>query len=185
MTRHSQLIRSQTGLLLIDVQEKLFPHIQQGDQVLTVMKRAIQSFQILGIPIFVTEQYPQGLGPTIPALKAALDPKQEYWPKTAFSSLGEKSIKDRLLALPITQWVLIGFETHVCVLQTAKSLLNAGKEVVIVSDAVSSRSPHNYVTGLNEMRDEGIRISCNETVVFELLSDSKDAQFRTVSSLFR
>jgi nicotinamidase-related amidase len=110
---------------------------------------------------------------------------QHFFAKTSFSCLGDTSIEKSLLAHSADQWVLIGCETHVCVLQTARALHSLGKEVVVVSDAVSSRTKHNYEVALAEMRDEGIRIASTETIAFELMHDSKDPLFKAMSLIFR
>lgn len=180
-----RLIRERTGLLVIDVQEKLFPYVENSCHVMQAIQKAVRGFQILGLPIVATEQYPQGLGHTVAPLKGVLEDKQLYLSKTSFSCLDDEIVKKELIGMPIEQWVLIGIEAHVCVLQTAKDLLLAGKQVVVLNDAISSRSIYDFSTAIAEMRDCGVRISSTETVLFELLRHSKASEFKEISQLIK
>jgi nicotinamidase-related amidase len=185
MSDNYKLTRGQTALLVIDVQEKLFPFVERPCEVMENIQKVVKGFQILDIPIFVTEQYPQGLGSTVPSLKGCLKDVQNYFIKTAFSCLDDPQIKKTLLAAPYIQWVLAGVEAHVCVLQTAKDLLISRRQVVVLNDAISSRSIYDFSTAIAEMRDCGARISSTETVLFELLRDSQAAEFKEISQLIK
>lgn len=179
------LDRSHSGLLLVDVQDSLFPYVEHSCEVLKKMQMMIKAAKILGLPIFVTEQYPKGLGSTIHPLKSILDSNQEYYPKTSFSSLKDKTIREKFLSQPLNQWILIGIEAHVCILQTAKDLKAAGKEVVVVNDAISSRSIYDFSTAIADMRDSGIRIISTETAIFEWVGDSQSKEFKAISDLIK
>lgn len=179
------LQRDRSALLVIDVQDRLFSEVERSCEILLSMQKVIQGFQILHLPIFVTEQYPKGLGSTIATLKACLKDDQEYMSKTTFSCIDEPFIKQKLLNKGINQWVLIGLEAHVCVLQTAKALLAANQEVVVLNDAISSRSIYDFSTAIAELRDCGIRVSSVETVLFELIRDSKAPEFKEMSQLIK
>lgn len=185
MKRDQKLVRDKTGLLLIDVQEKLFPHVENSCAVMQNLQKAARGFEILKLPIYVTEQYPQGLGSTVATLKGVLGPEQVYLVKTAFSCLDDAAIQKQLLKAPIEQWVVVGIEAHVCVLQTVKDLLGEGKQVTVLNDAISSRSIYDFSTAIAEMRDCGARISSTETVLFELLRHSKAAEFKEISQLIK
>jgi nicotinamidase-related amidase len=128
----------------------------------------------------VTEQYPKGLGPTVTEIKDSLQP---YAPieKITFSCCGEKSFLDAASGTGKNQIILVGMETHVCVLQTCIDLLQAGHVVHVVSDAVCSRSFENYRTALEYMRDAGAVITCTETVLFQLLERAGSDEFRAIS----
>ena len=134
MVQNFSLSRSRTGLLVIDVQENLFQYVDRSCEVMQQIQTVIRGFQILKLPIYATEQYPQGLGPTVAGLKACLGPSQKYISKTTFSCLGDAAFHKSITALPQDQWVLVGIEAHVCVLQTAKDLLAAGKQVAVVNE---------------------------------------------------
>lgn len=179
------LSKSQTGLLIVDMQEKVFSVVDHAAEILAAAIKLIQGFQILQIPIVVTEQYPQGLGETIWPIKNLLGDQFQPWIKTTFSCLDDHPFHHFITASPIKQWVIIGIEAHICVLQTAKSLVKAGKEVIVLNDAISSRSIFDFSTGIAEMRDEKIRLSCVETVLFELLKDSRAPEFKAISQLIK
>lgn len=181
----SNLEREKSGLLVVDVQEKLFPLVDRHCEVGKTIQKAIQGFQSLSLPIVVSEQYPQGLGHTIPSLSSLIGEGNMTIEKTSFSCLGHDTNRNELLSLPIEQWVVVGIEAHVCVLQTVKDLLRAGKQVVVLNDAISSRSVFDFSTAIAEMRDCGARISSTETVLFELVHDSKAAEFKALSELIK
>lgn len=185
MIENFTLARSHVAALLIDVQEKLFERVERAPAVLQTMQKAIQGLQILQVPLFVTEQYPQGLGPTVSALKSSLPAAQEYWSKITFSCLGDPTIRGALLSQPFEQWILMGIEAHVCVLQTAKELLQAKRQVVVLRDATSSRFPQDFATAIAELRDIGVRVSSTETILFELLREASGTEFKQISALIR
>jgi nicotinamidase-related amidase len=179
------LERKRTGLIVIDVQDRLFSLVERQCDVTHSIEQVIRGFQILHLPIVVTEQYPEKMGMTIEALRQVLG--QDYKPvgKRTFSCLGEEALQAQILSLPVDQWVLVGIETHVCILQTAKALLRAGKEVVVLNDCITSRSIYDYSTAIAEMRDCGVRISSVETVLFELVQDSRIPEFKEISQLIK
>src|SRR5262249_5071492 len=100
------LTRPNVAVLLIDVQEKLFDHVERSEDILRVMCTALQGFQILGLPIFATEQSPAKLGATIPELKKCLPAHQNYLAKTTFSCVGDETVKKILLSEPVKHWIL-------------------------------------------------------------------------------
>jgi nicotinamidase-related amidase len=185
MMQNFKLARHQTGLLVIDVQERLYPYIERSCEVLHAMLQVVEGFKILNMPILVTEQYPKGLGQTVAKLKNALPQDQTIVEKTAFSCASEQSFLDFANQQKISQWILIGIEAHICVLQTAKDLLSKNHEIVVLNDAISSRSIYNFSTAIAEMRDCGARISCVETVLFELLQDAAAPEFKQISQLVK
>ena len=183
--RNRKLMKATTGLLVVDVQEKLFPYVENSCLVMQTLQKVIRGFQILSLPIYVTEQYPKGLGTTVTTLKGVLGDTPTFFSKTTFSCLDDDLIKKSLLGASIEQWVVVGIEAHVCVLQTVKDLLEHHKQVVVLNDAISSRSIYDFSTAIAEMRDCGARISSAETVLFELLRDSKAAEFKEISQLIK
>lgn len=183
--RNYKLSREHAALLVIDVQEKLFPYVENSCHVMQAIQKAVRGFQILGLPIYASEQYPKGLGSTVAPLKGLLGDKQFFLTKTTFSCLDDNQTEEAILKASATQWVLCGIEAHVCVLQTAKDLLVQGKQVVVLNDAISSRSIYDFSTAIAEMRDCGARISSTETVLFELLRNSKAEEFKEISQLIK
>lgn len=183
--KNQKLSREKVGLLVVDVQDKLFPYVENSCPVMQTLQKVVRGFQILHLPIYVTEQYPKGLGPTVATLKGVLGQDQPYLVKTTFSCLDDELIKEVLLKNLVEQWVVVGIEAHVCVLQTVKDLLDHEKQVIVLNDAISSRSIYDFSTAIAEMRDCGARISSTETVLFELLRNSKAAEFKEISQLIK
>ncbi len=175
----------QTVLLIVDMQDKLFPSMNRGPDVLHTLCKLIKGFQILNLPILQSEQYPQGLGQTVAPLQALLGQAYQPWIKSSFSCLDDPAFFNCAISLPYQQWVIVGIEAHICVLQTVKGLLKAGKQVAVLNDAMTSRSVEDFSTAVAEMRDAGARVSCVETILFELLKDSKHAQFKLISDLIK
>jgi nicotinamidase-related amidase len=174
--------RAASALLIIDVQEKLLPAIDQGPQVFEHTEWLLRLAQKLGVPVAASEQYPQGLGPTVPALRERL-PADAIAAKTHFSCVAAA-------CLPVLpggdrkQRVLAGIEAHVCVLQTALGLLRQGCEVYVVEEAVGSRRASDRQAGLARLRQEGVRIVSREMVAFEWLEAAGTAEFKDVSKAF-
>lgn len=171
------------ALMVIDVQEKLFPHLDHECEFLRSLLKIVRGAQILELPIIATEQYPKGLGLTVDPLKNLLGPSQHYFAKTTFSSLGDPIIRKHIEGIPQRQIILTGVEAHICVFQSAYDLIKMGREVIVINDAITSRSIYDFSTAIAEMRDLGVRITSVETVLFELLGDAKDRNFKAISQL--
>ncbi|OGN96327.1 MAG: hydrolase, partial [Chloroflexi bacterium RBG_13_51_18] len=124
-----------TVLLLIDFQERLFPVMHEKDKLLRNVVKLVQGAKALEIPIILTEQYPRGLGPTIPEIKSLI-PDVKPIEKVCFSCCDEESFGERLGALKRKQVLIAGIEAHICVYQTAMALARAGYEVQVVGDCV-------------------------------------------------
>ena len=167
-----ELKAEEAGLLVIDMQEKLFPLVDHPCEVLEKGLKLIKGCQLLEIPIVVSEQYPKGLGLTIEAIRQAAGPEIKSLTKTSFSCLKDAAFEKEINKMPRSQWILMGIEAHVCVLQTARSLIQAGKEVIIANDAISSRSSYDFSTAVAELRDMGARITSTETIVYDLMGDA-------------
>ena len=180
-----KLRRDRAGLLIVDVQEKLIAHEDRSADVLQTIQMVIKGFRILGLPILVTEQYPKGLGSTVAGIKCLLGDQQHYLTKTTFSCMEDPCIRSEILNTNVSQWVVVGIEAHVCVLQSAKDLIEAKYDVVVLNDAITSRSIDDFSTAIAEMRDCGIRISSCETVLFELLNSSDASEFKKISQLIK
>jgi nicotinamidase-related amidase len=173
-------------LVVVDVQERLFNAMdaERRDDMVANVKILVSAAQRLGVPVLVTEQYPKGLGRTLPEVRALLGdtPALE---KTAFSCAGADGFVEQLRGLGADQVLLAGIEAHVCVLLTALDLLERGLRVAIVADAVCSRRPASLTTGLEEARQAGAVITSTETVVFRWLGRADNEAFRELSKLLR
>lgn len=182
-----RLNRGNTVFVIIDVQQKLMPAIDNADAVLRNVERLVRGAHILGIPAILTEQYVKGLGPTAESVRKAFEETSGYRPieKACFSAHGCEPFTAQLGALERTQVVVAGVETHVCVYQTVTDLVAAGFEVTIVADAVSSRTAENKNIALRRMLSEGVKLSSTEMVLFELLGVSGTDEFRAISRLIK
>ena len=175
----------QAAFIVIDVQEKLVPAMDQElyGKVEQNLPLLMEGCQALNVPIIVTEQYPKGLGHTVPTLvSTAQQPRVE---KVAFSCCGESAFLTELKKTGATQVLIGGMETHVCVLQTVIDLLDKGFEVHLVSDAVSSRFKGDYANALRLMEQAGAVITTTEIALFQMVKVAGGEQFKTVSRLVR
>lgn len=178
------LMRAETScLLVVDLQERLMPAINLADQVVENSAWLIQIAQRLSVPVLASEQYPRGLGRTVTAIRELL-PANAVVEKNHFSCAAELECMRRIDLLGRDQVVLVGVEAHVCVLQTALDLKMVGKEVYLVADGVSSRSPRDMELALERMRAEGVRIVSREMVAFEWLHQAGTDRFREISRDF-
>ena len=169
-------------LLLIDLQERLAPAIQDIDIVLRHNLWLLEIAQRLEIPVGATVQYPAGLGPTVSELGARLNP-ESIVEKIHFSAVADGCL-EQLPGFARRQVVLTGTEAHVCVLQTALGLRGLGKEVFVVAEAVGSRRAEDKELALARLRQEGCRIVSREMVAFEWLQKAGTDMFRQISREF-
>lgn len=169
-------------LLLVDLQERLFPAIHEGERVLDHALWLTCVAQRLGVPVLCSEQYPQGLGPTLPVLRTLL-PDAAVVEKIHFSAFAE-GVLDRAPGGGRPQIVVAGTETHVCVLQTVLDLCSAGRTVFVVEEAVGSRRLRDKSLALERMRQHGAEIVSREMVAFEWLARAGTDLFRQVSREF-
>jgi nicotinamidase-related amidase len=175
-------------LLVIDVQERLAAHMPESDLRRTIanVNRLIDTARLLEVPIILTEQYAKGLGPTVAQVRAHLPEDLPATEKTSFSCCSAAGFERELIRDENRkQLVLVGMESHVCVLQTAAGLQHWGYQVFVVGDAVCSRDPENRRLALARMAQAGIQVLATESVAFEWLGDASHAQFRAVSRLYK
>ena len=177
-----KLVAARSILLIIDLQERLLPAIENGERVLEHAAWLISVARQLHIPVLFTEQYPQGLGATAPVIAKRSRPG-ETLQKSHFSAVAEGN----LLSHPAAQrqqWVICGTESHVCVQQTVLDLLAAGRDVAVVDEAVGSRQNRDKELGLQRMRQNGAEIISREMVAFEWLQQANTPEFRAVLKEF-
>jgi nicotinamidase-related amidase len=164
--------------VVVDVQVKLLPFIHQAEETVGQICKLIGGFRIAGVPILVTEQYRKGLGETDPRIQAAIteqDPatgrprRFEPFEKMCFSCAKDDGFRQALEASGRRQIVLCGIESHVCVHQTALDLVGRGYHVEVAADAVSSRASQNRKIALRRLESEGVKLTCVEMAVFEML----------------
>jgi nicotinamidase-related amidase len=179
-----RLTRAKAGLVVVDVQERLLPAIFERQRVVQNTIRLIQGAGILQVPIFATEQYRKGLGPTVPEVAAAI-PGFAPMEKLAFSACGATGFTAALKEREVSEAILCGIEAHVCVSQTCLDLLEKGFRVFVTEDAVSSRTSANYRSGLDRMRAAGAVIVSTEMVLFELLERAGTDEFKQILNLVK
>ena len=183
----SRLVRADAFLVVIDVQEKLMPVIDDHELVARNIDRLVRGCKVLDVPTLLTEQYVKGLGATIPTIRKAFEETSTYEPieKSSFSAYGCAEFLTALRLLQRKHAIVAGIETHVCVYQTVMDLLANGYAVTIVADAAGSRAASNKDTGLRRMLAEGAKLSSTEMVLFELLVESGTDEFREISRLIK
>ncbi|MBN1991737.1 MAG: hydrolase [Anaerolineae bacterium] len=174
-----------TALIVIDVQGKLAQLMYQKEELFAHLEQIIKGCQVLAIPIIWTEQVPEKLGPTLPEFAELLAPNGDPLAKSSFSCCGHQPFMAALQALERKQILLTGIETHVCVYQTALDLLEAGYEVQVVADAVSSRTKQNRKIGLERMKEAEAKLTSTEMALFELLRVAEGDQFRQIARIVK
>ncbi|MCE0723081.1 MULTISPECIES: hydrolase [Legionella] len=171
-------------LLLIDVQEKLTPAVLDSEAFIARCEWLLKLARRMNVPILVSEQYPQGLGATLNQFQSYFNQQNGVVDKVNFSCMGEPKYVERLKQFHKKQLILIGIETHVCVLQTALEMKDAGYDVFVVADAVSCRGEQNMKYGLKRMKQAGIHLVTTEMVFFEWLRKAGTSEFKQLSKEF-
>jgi nicotinamidase-related amidase len=182
--RTPELVQAETSrLLIVDMQQKLLPLIAEADRVIAACRQLIEGAKLFSVPIFATEQYPQGLGPTTPELKQLLP---------------ETISKDEFSSCPMLGWptaaedpderyqaIVAGIESHVCVLQTALELQSMGYRVSVVADATASRRPADRDVAFLRLLTSGVTLMTAESVLFEWCQCSNRPEFKSLSRLIK
>jgi nicotinamidase-related amidase len=180
------LDRDESTLLVVDIQEKLAPHVDGADSVVANAARLIEGAARLAVPVFATEQYPAGLGRTVSSLAARIPPGGIV-EKTRFAAGREPEFRTRLAEHDRRRrlFVVLGMETHVCVLQTALSLRELDFAVAVVADAVGSRRTVDRDAALRRLERNGVELVTTEMVLFEWLRGGPSEEFRALLPLIR
>ena len=179
------MLKSEHALLLvIDVQGKLANLAWRSERMQNNIRILIEGSRILDIPMLVTEQYPKGLGHTIDSI-ALLFGDAPVLEKNSFSCCGEYAFELKLNEMHKTDIIVCGIETHVCVYQTVRDLLDLGYNVHLVTDAVSSRTEDNWRLGVETCRSLGAKITGTEMLLFEMLRESGTERFKAISKLVK
>jgi nicotinamidase-related amidase len=180
MPHPTQMTAGDTGVLVIDVQEKLIPKIREAPALLRNIAFLLDGARLLGLPVQATEQYPKGLGPTVPELAERLPARPD---KVAFSCCAIPEVIDGFHRAARPKVVLAGIETHVCVLQTALDLLAHDFRVYVPVDAVGSRYALDHDYALDRLEHAGAILTTVETCVFEWTGGADHPRFKEVSKL--
>ncbi|MBI2059050.1 MAG: isochorismatase family protein [Nitrospirae bacterium] len=175
-----------TVVVVIDAQERLMPamHADLRDRALKHMQALLKASAVHQVPVVCTEQYPKGLGATLPEIRSLMEP---YDPivKTAFSCCDVEPFTRKLESLNRPNIAVMGMETHVCVYQTVVGLLQRGYKPLLLSDAVCSRKMIDYETSVEQMREDGATISTTETLLFSWTREAGSEAFKKISLIVR
>jgi len=174
--------RCDTGLLVVDMQERLLRVLPDAQRLVWNVRRLLDGARLLGIPFAASEQYPQGLGPTVAPLRERL---AEIPAKLTFSCGGLPTLFDRFRTQDIDKLLVVGIETHVCVQQTALDLLASGFRVYVAIDAVGSRHELDYQTALRRLESAGAVLTTTEAALFEWCDQAGTPEFKQISALVR
>jgi nicotinamidase-related amidase len=173
---------AQGALLVVDVQEKLVNLLPHRDLLVANVVRLIDGAKALEIPTFATEQYPQGLGPSVPEVVERLPHRPA---KTTFHCCSVAGIQEQFSGRRIHHVTVCGIEAHVCVAQTALELLRMGLAVQVPADAVASRGKMDWQFALRRLERAGATVSTTEAILFEWVECSDHPQFKTISNLIK
>lgn len=181
-----RIMRDNAQAMVIDVQEKLSPHIYRHDEIVQKITTLIQGLQLLGVPIMLNEQYKKGLGETLPEIMSVLDTsKAKTVEKVTFSACDNDEAWNHIAQQNRTSVIVCGVETHVCVMQTVLDLLDNGMQPVVIADATGSRDSYDRRQAIRRMRRAGAVITTTEAILFELCRSSKEEVFKDISQLIK
>ena len=184
--RHPDLLRrGEVGLIVVDVQEGFRRVIDRFDEVVRHCGLLVEGFGLLGAPVLVSEQYPKGLGATVPELESRLPDGTPRIAKTRFSCIGVDEFDATVAATGLRRWVVCGIEAHVCVHQTVHDLLAHGHEVSVATDAIGARVEPNRQLGLGRCREAGARATGAEMALFEMLEGAGTDAFKAISRMVK
>jgi nicotinamidase-related amidase len=184
MTVPDMLTPENAVLVLIDYQERLFPAMHERDRLLRNVIKLVRGAAVFGLPVIVTEQYPKGLGPTLPEIKALL-PGVVPVEKTCFSACDAEPFTAALEASGRHQVLLAGIETHICVYQTALALARSGRHVHVVTDCCASRDPASETAAYMRMSAAGVSPTNAEMALFEMLKQGRGEVFKQISAIVK
>ncbi len=179
-----RITKENTIGLVIDFQERLFPVMIDNEKLLKNCQVLIRGLQTLKIQVIVTQQYSKGLGETVEGIKSVIQ-DFDFIEKRDFSCCDEPVFSEKLKAMRANNVIICGIEAHVCVLQTAIDLKDAGFNPVVVMDCVSSRNPENIELAKERFRFEGIMMTSYESILFELTRSSAETEFKDISKLVK
>lgn len=177
------LDKEKTALLVIDIQEKLVPVVQNSDALFANANKLIKGFEVLKLPIIVTEQYPKGLGNTCKEIE--LPTATNVIEKISFSCLLSSEVNNQLQEKKITTLILCGAEAHICVFKTALNAIQLGYEVHVVADAISSRTQENKAIAIERLKQSGVFVASTEMILFQLIDEAGTETFKTISKIIK
>lgn len=185
MRRHGSIARRGTTLLLVvDVQERLIPSISRHQELIDRIRMLLDAAAILKLRVAYSEQYPKGLGATVPGLLERLEAADRI-EKTSFSIVGSEEFINLIADVKPTHIALVGIEAHVCVAQSALDLTALGHRVTVIHDATSSRNLYDKDYAIERLRSEGVTITTSEAFLFELTEVAGTPEFKEILKLVK
>ncbi len=178
------LTREDTAFVAIDFQEKLMPAMSDKELLEDRTVRLVKGMKVLGIPTVVTQQYTKGLGETIPSVAEALG-EFSHVEKNTFGCMANEEFAARIKEINRKNIVVCGIEAHICVEQTVLQLMEAGYNVYLAVDCISSRSETDKLWSITRMGEAGAVITTYEAVLYEILRDSKAEGFKEISAIVK
>lgn len=169
---------------LVDVQERLFPHVTNNEEIEKKLITLIQGLKVLEVPFIVNEQYKKGIGETIPSLKELVS-EYPHFEKTTFSCCKNEPTMEAIKSTGKKNVIVAGIETHVCVLQTCIDLLEAGLQPILVTDCVTSRKQNDTDVAIRRLIQAGVIPTTYESILFELTLNAKNPVFKEISKLVK
>ena len=183
----TQILKSglpiKNALLIIDIQEKIINSINNKDSIIKNIKKLLSSYQILDENIFISEQNPLKLGETIIELVPKINFKKIQ--KMEFSLANSKDLFDELVNQKITNLIICGFETHICIQQSVLAFLKKGFQVIVISDAMGSRNNLDHEIALQRMLHKGAIVTTTESIIFELCKTSDRKEFKEIRNIIK
>lgn len=167
---------------MVDIQEKLFPHIENQEALCKKIITLLDGMKALAIPIMAARQYPKGLGDTIEELGVYFS---QYYDKMTFSCCGSENLVAELHKASRKNVIIIGIEAHICVLQTVIDLKALGFTPIVVVDGIGSRDKRDYEIALKRMEHEGAVLTTVESILFELCHTAGTEEFKMISRLVK
>lgn len=180
-----RLKREDCICIAVDIQEKLTAVMHEKQTLIDQATKTLKGMRVLGVPIAVTEQYPKGLGHTVEPIREFLGDKQQYIEKKAFSIAGVPGVMEILEDTQKKTIILLGIETHVCMLQSVLDLQQQGYQCVLPVDALSSRKVLDRDVALGRIEREGAILTTVESLLFELLGSADRPEFKEISKLIK
>ena len=179
-----RILPENTMALTIDMQEKLVPAMSEKERCVDKTLLLMKGLNELGIDQIISQQYTKGLGMSIPEIYEALE-SENYFDKTTFSCYKNDAIRKYIDDSGKKNIIISGIEAHICVLQTCIDLAEAGYQPILVTDAISSRDLRDKESAIIRAQQEGVLITCTESILYELLIDSKAPAFKAISNLVK
>ena len=178
------LEKENTGILIIDLQEKLMAVMRQKQSVVDNTIRLLELSKTYELPVLMTEQYPKWLGPTLPEV-VETSPSYDPISKMHFNCCDVEAFNESLTPLKCENLIVLGVETHICVFQTCVSLLERGYHVHVPQDAVTSRTDENWQIGLRLMERAGAFITSTETIIYQIMKKAGTPEFKKMLKVIK